>query len=948
MRFGVLGPLAVWADDGRPLAVAETKVRALLADLLIHAPRPVPAEILIEDLWGDDPPRNAAAVLQARVSQLRGALGDRGLVVRRAGGYQVAAGWLDAAEFERLAAAARAASELTARADLLDEALGLWRGPVLEGLDFAVPYATRLEELRLTLIEEQAEVRLALGRAVELGAMVEAHPFRERLLALHLRALDRAGRRHEALTAFDGFRVRLAGELGVDPGPELQELHLAMIRQEPARTNLPAPLTRLVGRDAAVERVGKLLGRARLVTLVGPGGVGKTRLALASATGQSPSSPDGVWLVELAAARTAADLTRSISATLGIRDDIPLTDALRDKRTLLLLDNCEQVIDDVAELARTLLAAAPGLRILATSRQLLGLPGEARFEVEPLSEPAAAELFAERAAVEPGGIVAEICRRLDCLPLALELAATRVRALGLEELARRLDDRFATLSPEIRGLPARQRTLRAVIDWSWELLSKAERAALRRLSVFAGGCTLEAADAVGVGAEELARLADRSLVAVGPGPRYLLLESIRAYAREKLADSGEEPRIRELHHAYFVGLAVRAEPEVRGARQREWLARLDAETADFGLVRDARLADALAWYRHLRGRLVEARDALAESGGDRAWLAGMSTALGEPPDTLATGGVRASWFAVHVRWAYGDFAANLRRIEQVLERAREEGDAWTRAAALATRSHLAMALGDLAASRADGEHALAAFTELGDRWGQLEAADSLAMLAEIGGDYDQATRLREEGLEHAEELGLWPAVAFRLAALGRVALLTGDLDRARTLHERAVHLATRQSYRSALEFSEVGLGMVARRQGRLDEAETRLRRWLSWLDDVKGLAGTAFLLAELGFVAEQRGDAVTATRLQLQGLAAAEATADPRAVALAKEGLAGARSLAGEPEEATRLLAEAEALRASVGAPLPPGERGDVNRTLARLADHPSAEDDRRRKPAGA
>ncbi|MFI6811227.1 BTAD domain-containing putative transcriptional regulator [Nonomuraea sp. NPDC050328] len=932
MRFGVLGALTVWTAEGRPLAVPDAKVRALLADLLVHAPRPVPAGMLIEDLWGDEPPRNATSVLQARISQLRGALGARELVVREPGGYRVAAEWLDSTEFERLARQARSAADLTTRAGLLADALALWRGPVLPDFDFAAPFAARLEELRLTLVEEQAEVRLALGEPVELGDLAELHPFRERLQAAHLKALYRAGRRHEALTAFESLRVRLADELGTDPGPELAELHQQMLRHEPARTNLSTPLTPLIGRAEAVARVQALLAGDRLVTVTGPGGVGKTRLALAAASGLPPGgAADGVWLVELASAREAADLARAVSAALGIRDDIPLTEAVRGKELLLVLDNCEQVIEEAAELAGTLLGAAPGLRVLATSRQPLGLPGERLVDLPPLTEQAAVELFSTRANVGPGPEVSEICRRLDGLPLALELAATRVRALGVAELARRLDDRFATLAPEIRGLPGRQRTLRAVIDWSWDLLAEPERAALRRLAVFAGGCTLEAAEAVGASAEQVARLVERSLVSVAPGPRYLLLESIAAYAREKLAASGEEEKVRARHHDYFVRLAVTAEPELRGPNQREWLARLDAEAANLRLVRDRRLADALAWYRHLRGRLVEGRDALAASGGDPAWLMGLSVALGAPGAEAATAEPRAAWFVEHVRWAYGDFTATLRRVEDVLARARAAGDTWTEAAALSTRARLALARGDLGACRTDGERSRALFRELGDRWGQAEAADALSMPAEIAGDYARAWELREEGLRHAEELGLWPTVSFKLAGLGRIALLTGEYAKARELHERALRLATEQSYASALEFAEVGLGLVARRQGRLDEAETRLRRWLGWLDQVRGTAGTAFVLAELGFVAELREDAEQALELQLKGLAAAEATNDPRAVALAKEGLAGAWSLAGETERAARLLAEAGALRESVGAPLAPGERGDVDRIGRRV-----------------
>nr|BFE84813.1 hypothetical protein GCM10020093_074140 [Planobispora longispora] len=436
VRFGVLGPLAVWTADGRPVRVPEVKVRALLADLLVHEGRPVPADRLVDDLWGEDPPGNPTNTLQTKVSQLRRALeraepGARDLVAFQPSGYVLRAEEVDAAQFTALLARARAVEEPLARAGLLADALALWRGPAyadFQDEEFARPAVTRLEERRLTALEEQAEVRLALGDhsvlADELGPLVAGHPLRERLRAAHLRALYLSGRQSEALAGFDEVRRLLADELGLDPGPELVALHRAMLEQDPAlapaavpatsavrpRPNLPVPIAGLVGRREAVAAVRASLASSRLVTVTGPGGVGKTRLALAAAA----RSPEETWLVELAALRSGdlAQVAEVVAGALGVRDEtaggVPagdlagrLAEALRGHRMLLVLDNCEHLVEPVAELVLTLLRAAPGLRVLTTSQEPLAIPGESVHQLGPLGRDDAAELFAARAASPP-------------------------------------------------------------------------------------------------------------------------------------------------------------------------------------------------------------------------------------------------------------------------------------------------------------------------------------------------------------------------------------------------------------------------------------------------------------------------------------------------------------------------------------------------------------------
>ncbi|MCW2915881.1 MAG: AfsR family transcriptional regulator [Actinomycetia bacterium] len=1033
MRFGVLGPVMVWDGGGEPVRVPEVKVRALLADLLVHEGRPVSADRLIDDLWGEELPGNPANALQAKVSQLRRALG-RDRVVHQAPGYRLrvddAGDEVDVARFRSLVAKARLAGDPRARAALLTEALGLWRGPAYADFadeEFVRTAAQLLTEQRLAVLEEQAEARLESGDHTlltgELADLVARHPLRERLRAVQLRALYLAGRQSEALASYAELRDRLADDLGLDPSPELAALHHAILRHDvslaltpgpdtgpvPATaapgtsrppSNLPASLTALVGRDRSMDELGQLLGSARLVTLTGPGGVGKSRLAVEAATRIAHDAdggvPDGVWLVELAGQRGGvADLVQVISAVLGIRDDAPsglpglgtlpgpadrLAAALRDRRVLLVLDNCEQVIEAAAELAELLLRAAPGLRVLATSQEPLGLAGEAVFLVEPLQPSDAVRLFAERAAASAPGFsldgaareihesVAEICRRLDGIPLALELAATRVRALGVQELAVRLGDRFRVLTSGQRGAPARQQTLQAMIDWSWELLSAPERIVLRRLAVHIDGCALDAAEAVcageGVTREEVldlvTRLVDRSLVVMveGPaGPRYRLLESVAAYATERLHEMEDLSGVRDRHLRHYLELAERAEPHLRGGGQQEWLGRLDAESANLRAALDeairraamdeaVRLATALSWWWLLRGRLNEARRtlstvlAVAPSATELHVLQGAFALLtGDRPatevcpesaigDPLRRG--RAVWLFAYGLFNAGDLAASEEVNAHALGLFAVAGDRWGTAAALGLRAMHALVRGDLDTIRRDGLRSAGLFRELGDRWGELQTVPPLAALAEIKGDYDEATRRQNDGLRIAQELGLEAEVSARLSGLGRLALLTQEWGRARELHERARRLAAEQGYMYGEVHSMMGLALGARRSGDLDAAEAFLLRIRDGY--VSSEVGEHLLLAEFGFTAELRGNQAQATAHHLLGLEIACSIGEPRALALSLEGLAGAAVLSPDTERAgcaALLLGAADAARRSVGAPLPLAERGDVDRITA-------------------
>ncbi|MER7619994.1 BTAD domain-containing putative transcriptional regulator [Streptomyces sp. NPDC126503] len=1104
MRFRVLGETAVRTEDGRAVRVPERKVRTLLAALLADAGRPAAVHRLVDALWGDEPPGNPPRALQAKVSQLRRALeeaepGGRELVVSRAPGYLLAVpqGALDTHLFAELTARARAAGDPRERVRLLTEALGLWRGPAFADFadqPFARAAADRWEEERLVAREMLAEARLALGEADavvgELTELVALHPLRERLRAVHLRALYRAGRQSEALAGYEELRALLAGELGLDPGPELAALHTAMLRQDPAlsapfpasaspvpasaspvpasaspvpasgpvpvpaevrgpgpRGNLPVPLTGIVGREKAVEEVRALLRERRLVTLTGPGGVGKTRLAVEAAARLREDFPDGVWLVEFAGA--GGELAEVVAAALELRDGGAwgllrgegrppttaerLAEVLHGRRVLLVLDNCEHVVDEAASLAEQLLRTAPGLTVLTTSQEPLALAGETLWAVEPLDPEGAAELFVARATASAPGLalddealeaVRAVCRRLDGIPLALELAATRVRALGVHGLLERLDDRFRLLDAGLRGAPVRQQTLRAVIDWSWELLGDPERTVLRRLAVHAEGCTLSAAEEVcagdGVAPGDvlglLARLVDRSLVVAvdGPeGPRYRLLESVAAYCLERLRDAGEREPVRARHLAHYTRLAETARSALRGPAQRRWLARLDAETPNLRAALDRalglddggpsasgyaapgkplsgygapdpsyaatarpdtapqaagsrahpgaalRLVDALAWYWVLRGRLGEGlRSATAalrapgtdapELAGLRArveiWRTGLAVMGGDGTDrahriteALAAhdatddegGRPWARWFLAHALCGTGGQVEGAGLTGRALDGFRAAGDRWGEAAALADRSVQRLLRGDLAGAEADAARADALFEELGDACCRLWTVYPLATVAEVRGAYERADRLKRAGLAAAESFGLTTEVPDLLAGLGRTALLRGDFAEARAYHEAARERAAEVGFRAAEINAVLGLGLGARREGRTAEAEGHMREVLDWhrsvgLDHANGL-----ILAELGFSALARGDLAEALALQTEGYATALASGDPRAVALALEGLASVLVPVGRPRGAALLLGAAEALRAATGAPLAPAERADVDRAEA-------------------
>ncbi|WP_433667157.1 ATP-binding protein [Nocardia sp. CA-136227] len=885
MRIAILGPLEV-ADDARPVPIPGTRLRALLIRLALEPGRPVSVPTLIDDLWPEAAPKRPEHALQELVSRLRRTLPADVPLRAAAGGYllDIAALSVDAHRFERLVRGGVLRLDRGDRAAIpqLREALSLWRGPALSdvsALPFAAAAATHLDELRLTATESALAAELSIRPGdplliTELTGLLTAHPLRERPRLLHIQALHAAGRTPEALTSYDHYRTLLATELGTDPSPELADLHLKLLRGErPTKTTGPSPAARLrvpltsfIGREHDLTEVVKRVGDSRLVTLVGPGGAGKTRLAVAVAAelgGQVAGQVDratgslfagGVGLVELAAVSDSSDLPQAVAGSLGValsRTAEPsggdpvglLAEGLPTAPMLLVLDNCEHLVDGVARFVEDLLGRVPALRILATSRQPLGISGETLWETAPLAVPPAdsvevadfpsVRLFLDRATAVRADLaptegvldtVAEICRHLDGLPLALELAAAKLRVMPLPVLRDRLDDRFTVLAGGSRTALPRHRTLRAVLDWDWELLLEEERTALARLSVFPAPFTPAAAEGLGVATSEIEALLDKSLVQLvdvliadpalpTPRPRYRMLESVRAYGREHLTARGELDSTRSAHAAYHLALAEAAHPHLRGRTQLPWLRLLDAhhdhliaalrfaeESADTGTA--SRLGSALGMYWALHANHTDAvrllrpilelptthpHPPLAAAFALHSLLAAQATEL-----TTATDHIRR-WTAESASGSAGSVTADgaaelaLALVELAGERVDVglgvvepwlgHSDAWTRGMFWLVRSFLHANESGVARLDADLRMAAECFEEAGERWGWSTALTYLAFTRAALGDFGGAEEAMASALVAAEELGR--PVALRVW-LVMIRLHSGEVEAART------------------------------------------------------------------------------------------------------------------------------------------------------------------------
>ena len=935
--------------------------------------------------------------MQRLVSRLRKALPD-GLVEGLTDGYRlrVEPDAVDAVRFERLVGQARN-DEDPRRVWLLREALALWRGAAMQGVGLQDSAAfdaavTRLEGLRLTAMEDRFDAEVSLGHGVELVTeltdLVAAHPVRERLVAALMRALVAAGRDTEALLVYQRTREALADALGVDPSPELSALHVALLRgelgrrEENRKTNLRAELTSFVGKDADIAAVRELIAEHRLTTLIGPGGSGKTRLATETARTLLGDLPDGAWLVELASIGASGDVAQSTLAALGLRDALlggapnaepmdRLIAAIREREALLILDNCEHVIESAAAFAHRVLGECRRLRILATSREPLGITGEALWLVEPLALPEgdaspgemesspAVQLLRDRAGAVRRDLafdahslstMVRVCRALDGMPLAIELAAARLRTMSLDQLANRLDDRFRLLTSGSRTALPRHRTLRAVVDWSWELLTDAERMVLRRLAVFSGGASLDAAEQVCAGdaveqeqvLELLTALAEKSLLLAegDSAPRYRMLGTIKEYAAHRLAEAGESDLARHAHLAYFTELTETAEPHLRRAEQVEWLATLEAEHDNISsAMRGAlaageahaamRLAAGAGWYWWLGGHKAEGIElitAATNTPGEvsdeiRAWVYALAV-------MFMTDGPRDHYQAeewIHKAHRFSQrsqrrnpalgFVAALERMLQgpeaflpAFEPLLDDEDPWVRALARLQLGKMRIVLGQHGRD-ADAylEMALAEFRALGERWGISFALTELADRIATRGEFAAACEYYEQAIAVVTEIGAIEDVIQIRSRQAQLYWLLGDEDSSAAAIAEAQRYAERVAWPYALAELALAKAELARWNGDTEQAYRQLGVATATLGDEAERANIRAVAHDLlGYLADDLSEA------RAHRVAAFQAASEAGHAPLTARVLVGVADLAlrgDRYEQAARLLAASASVR---------------------------------------
>lgn len=651
VEFRLLGDVEARVDGTR-VEIGPSRQRCVLAALLVDVNRPVPPEKLIDRVWADERPHRSRNALAAYVSRLRHLFNGSVEITRGPGGYLLItdSSAVDLHRFRELVTQARASAD-PGRADaLFAEALKLWRGE-----PFATLETPWLDDIRRGLHAEwlaaaldHNDIKLRIGRHGELvptlTTMLRDHPLDERLAGQLMLAQYRCGRQVDALDTFRTMRGRLVEELGVEPGSALRQVHQAILAGDPeeppasspvgVETHLPRRVTSLIGRDDELALVTDAVQESPLVTLTGVGGVGKTRLAIEAASRSAAAFPDGAWVCELAPVEDGSVVVHAVAVALklqqqhGLDIDDTVIEYLRVRKLLLLLDNCEHVLAAAGRLADRIVCSCPNVVVLATSREALGVEGERLLPVPPLPVEDAVQLFAERARsgnpdfaleTEPVGAVAEICRRLDGLPLAIELAAARMRAMSSLDVARRLDS-LRLLTGGARDAAPRQQSLTATIDWSYQLLSEPEQALFIRLSIFAGGFDLAAVHTVcGTGDEDdtldlLTGLLDKSMVTrrAGPGPtRYTMLETLRSYGRDMMRRLDIHDEATHRHARYYTELAQRAAAGMHGSDEAEWVDRMlpdydnirtafEHAVADRDIDTGLRLVTSLSEIVHLR------------------------------------------------------------------------------------------------------------------------------------------------------------------------------------------------------------------------------------------------------------------------------------------------------------------------------------------------------------
>lgn len=1011
MEFRILGPMELRPEDGTPVEIGGGRERTILGVLVARAGEVVAAERLIDEVWGEDLPANPANALQVRVSRLRKVVGDA--LVTRPPGYllDVEAHRVDAREFEVLVERARREEPVEARRILAD-ALALFRGDPFADIspDGTVgAEAARLAGLRLDATESLLAARLDAGEVreviPELEALVDAHPLRESIRGVLMLALYRAGRQADALRVYGDGRRRLAEELGIEPDAELQQLEERILMQDPSlngrrepakaaaepvvrvpRRDLPARLTSFVGRDAEVAELVQLLGRHRLVTVTGPGGAGKTSLALPAAH-RVPTDLD-TSLVELAAVSDPQSVAEQMASSLGLESgpsgdptDQLLLSYFRDRRAVLVVDNGEHVLDGVAALLEGLLARSPGLTVVATSRERLGIQGERLFALAGLGPEDSARLFGERAgdlgvavaADDPA--VVDICRTLDGMPLAIELAAARTTTLPPPDIAARLDRRFELLTGGARTALPRHQTLRAAIAWSHDLLEPGQAAMFRRLSVLrsswdirwaAAVCGVDEATAI----EQVGALVDRSMVErVGAG-RFRQLDTLRAYAQERLDDAGERDATLDRFLANAERLAAEADREIRSDRQSVWVRRLapdgdhlrnavEAALAAGAADRALHLCGLLGYYWFCQAlvqdelRLVEralgfaGTDPLARARAIQSLLMlNFIQAVGRSQDLLDLADEMlatelAGGGPPHTRWAAavraiahamgGDPKVGAAALEEAVLTAVEAGDVWTEGL-VRTFAAAGQAFGPTAAMSAETlEPAVQCTRRAGDPWMLAFTLSLQATVHRQLGDYPAAVARLEEALALAEQVGSRWMEANMHSELGNLAVLMGDHQTARARHLAAEPIAESVGAPGLIGHVANSRGMAARARGEFEESLVHHGRALRVYRNAGGQGGEALALDGTGYALQELGRFDEAGECHRQAYELGLAGGDLLAMALSTEGLAGVAMALGDHTDAGLLLGAAERLRASVGAPLASGERASVDRSQQHL-----------------
>jgi len=909
LEIRLLGPFEVIAG-GQHVPIPGSKRQALLAMLAFAHGRVVAVDDLIDALWGADLPAAPRNAVQHHIARLRAGLGH-GTVAGSGQGYALRHATVDAIVFEELLAAAQAArraGDPRAAAADATAALALWRGAALQGLTDAPWFgaeARRLDALRLDAEEERFDAALALGEhrdlVPEIRATLNDNPYRERLWGQLMLALYRGGRQADALDTFHEARRLLSDTLALEPGPELRALQEAILAHDPAiagvpvvpvrRGNLPAPASSFVGREAELDHVAAQLTAHRVVTLIGPPGVGKTRVALEAVRPLQPDIGDGVWYVDLARAVEPRDVTRLLNRAVQARGDDQLdrvVERLRDAEAVILFDSCERLLAEVRRVVEEVLAGCPGVRVLATSREVLHVTGEVRVTVEPLlladtdsagtADSPAVTLFLERArATRPGfeldaetaRLVAAITRCVDGLPLAIELAAARVNVLGLGELLSLVERRLALFHEQPASDPGG--ALRTLVEWSYDLLHADEKTLLHQAAVHRGGCSLSSLVAAGRshGLDEptvthlLGALVDKSIITVSfpdGSARYTLLDTVRDYALERLQEAGGLAAARSTHAAYFAALAERARQELRRGAWLASMRRLEMENDNFwaalAWAREApdpgtavRLAAPLGWYFVLTERVSEGRrfleQALEHSGDD------LPVAL--RVEALAT----LCYLATE--------ELDLEAAVAVGNEALALGTALTASAAL-TLAQMTLALatdrsGDPARAATLADAARAGAVAAGDDWAVAAASLIRAQTAAVAGDVDTVAAMATTVTAHSEAIGYEPFQVPGMLLHGWVAAHRNDRSAAEEAYRRTLDLSDRTGFADHAAFALARLGATALAAGDPHLAEQLLRQALAAADAARAPWVAAHSRVELGRALAAIGDAATAERL---------------------------------------------------------------------------------------